>query len=66
MLVEALTNNRNRMGATSSAPHGASLGEPASVAWDFDLSCSCDAEGHHEDDLTSPSRLAPTESTLPA
>jgi YebC/PmpR family DNA-binding regulatory protein len=56
ILVEALTDNRNRTGADVRHlfdKHGASLGEPGSVAWLFDKRgvVTVDAERYSEDDL---------------
>ncbi len=56
VLVEALTDNRNRTGSEVRhffGRHGGSLGEPGSVAWNFDKKgiVLVDAERHHEDDL---------------
>ncbi len=56
VLVEALSDNRNRTGSEVRhlfSHHGGSLGEPGSVAWNFDKKgvVLVDAERHHEDDL---------------
>ena len=56
VLVEALTDNRNRTGSEVRhlfGRHGGSLGEPGSVAWNFDKKgvVLVDAERHSEDDL---------------
>jgi YebC/PmpR family DNA-binding regulatory protein len=56
VLVEALTDNRNRTGAEVRhlfGRHGGSLGEPNSVAWNFDKKgvVLVDAEHHDEDEL---------------
>jgi YebC/PmpR family DNA-binding regulatory protein len=56
ILVEALTDNRNRTGAEVRhvfSRHGGSLGEPGSVAWVFEKKGSLvvDAERYSEDDL---------------
>jgi YebC/PmpR family DNA-binding regulatory protein len=56
VLVEALTDNRNRTGSEVRhvfARHGGSLGEPGSVAWNFDKKgvLVVDSERHDEDDL---------------
>jgi YebC/PmpR family DNA-binding regulatory protein len=56
VLVEALTDNRNRTGAEMRHTfdrHGGSLGEPGSVAWQFEKKgiVMVDAERHSEDDL---------------
>jgi YebC/PmpR family DNA-binding regulatory protein len=56
VLVEALTDNRNRTGADvrhSFSKHGGSLGEPGSVAYLFDKqgTIAVDAERYSEDDL---------------
>ena len=56
ILVEALTDNRNRTGADvrhAFARHGGSLGEPGSVAWNFQKKgvVVVDAERYSEDDL---------------
>ncbi len=56
VLVEALTDNRNRTGAEVRhlfGRHGGSLGEPGSVAWNFDKKgvVLVDAERHDEDEL---------------
>ncbi len=56
VLVEALTDNRNRTGSEVRhffGRHGGSLGEPGSVAWNFDKKgvVLVDAERHHEDHL---------------
>jgi len=56
MLVEALTDNRNRTGSEVRhlfSHHAGGLGEPGSVAWNFDKKgvVLVDAERHHEDDL---------------
>ncbi len=56
VLVEALTDNRNRTGSEVRhlfSHRGGSLGEPGSVAWNFDKKgvVLVDAERHHEDDL---------------
>jgi YebC/PmpR family DNA-binding regulatory protein len=56
IMVEALTDNRNRTGADVRHlfdKHGGSLGEPGSVAWIFDKRgvVTVDAERYSEDDL---------------
>jgi YebC/PmpR family DNA-binding regulatory protein len=56
MLIEAMTENRNRTGADVRhvlAKHGGSLGEPGSVAYLFDKRglILVDAERYGEDDL---------------
>jgi YebC/PmpR family DNA-binding regulatory protein len=56
ILVEALTDNRNRTGADirhALDKHGGSLGEPGSVAWIFDKRgvILVDADRYGEDDL---------------
>src|SRR4029077_14799786 len=56
MLVEALTDNRNRTGADvrhAFTKHGGSLGEPGSVAYLFDKKGTIviDATRYSEDDL---------------
>jgi YebC/PmpR family DNA-binding regulatory protein len=56
VLVEALTDNRNRTGADmrhTFDKHGGSLGEPGSVAWVFEKRgvILVDAERYDEDDL---------------
>ena len=56
MLVEALTDNRNRTGSEvrhAFAKHGGSLGEPGSVAYLFDKKgvVVVDGEKYSEDDL---------------
>ena len=56
ILVEALTDNRNRTGSEvrhAFAKHGGSLGEPGSVAYLFDKKgvCLVDGERYSEDDL---------------
>lgn len=56
VLVEALTDNRNRTGADvrhAFSKNGGSLGEPGSVAYLFDKKgvIVIDAEGYSEDDL---------------
>jgi YebC/PmpR family DNA-binding regulatory protein len=56
VLVEALTDNRNRAGAEirlAFTKHGGSLGEPGSVAWIFEKKGAVvvDAERYGEDDL---------------
>ncbi len=56
LLVEAVTDNRNRTGADvrhAFSKHGGSLGEPGSVAYLFDKRgvIAVDAERHTEDDL---------------
>jgi YebC/PmpR family DNA-binding regulatory protein len=56
VLVEALTDNRNRTGAEVRhlfSRHGGSLGEPGSVAWNFDKKgvVLVDAGRHDEDEL---------------
>ena len=56
ILVDALTDNRNRTGADVRHlfdKHGGSLGEPGSVAWVFDKRgvVLVDADRHSEDDL---------------
>jgi YebC/PmpR family DNA-binding regulatory protein len=58
MLIEAMTENRNRTGADvrhALAKHGGSLGEPGSVAYLFDKRglIIVDAERYGEDDLMS-------------
>src|SRR5215213_4674267 len=55
-LVEALTDNRNRTGSEVRhifSKHGGSLGEPGSVAWQFEKKgvVLVDAERYAEDDL---------------
>jgi YebC/PmpR family DNA-binding regulatory protein len=55
-LVEALTDNRNRTGSEvrhTFSKHGGSLGEPGSVAWQFDKKGTVvvDADRYSEDDL---------------
>ncbi len=55
-LVEALTDNRNRTGSEVRhifSKHGGSLGEPGSVAWQFEKKgiVLVDAERYSEDDL---------------
>jgi YebC/PmpR family DNA-binding regulatory protein len=55
-LVEALTDNRNRTGSEVRhifSKHGGSLGEPGSVAWQFEKKGTVlvDAERYSEDDL---------------
>src|SRR5919112_6523931 len=55
-LVEALTDNRNRTGSEvrhTFSKHGGSLGEPGSVAWQFEKKGTVvvDAERYSEDDL---------------
>jgi YebC/PmpR family DNA-binding regulatory protein len=56
LLIEAVTDNRNRTGADvrhALSKHGGSLGEPGSVAYNFDK-CGVvviDAERYSEDDL---------------
>ena len=56
VLVEALTDNRNRTGSEmrhTFTKHGGSLGEPGSVAWQFEKKGTLvvDAERYSEDDL---------------
>jgi YebC/PmpR family DNA-binding regulatory protein len=56
VMVEALTDNRNRASAEirhAFSSHGGSLGEPGSVAWIFERkgSVTVDAERYGEDDL---------------
>jgi YebC/PmpR family DNA-binding regulatory protein len=56
VLVEALTDNRNRTGSEVRhifSRHGGSLGEPGSVAWNFEKKgvVLVDAERNGEDDL---------------
>jgi YebC/PmpR family DNA-binding regulatory protein len=56
LLVEAMTDNRNRTGSEvrhAFAKHGGSLGEPGSVAYLFDKKgvVVVDAAGYSEDDL---------------
>jgi YebC/PmpR family DNA-binding regulatory protein len=56
VLVEALTDNRNRTGSEVRhlfSHHAGGLGEPGSVAWNFDKKgvALVDAGRHHEDDL---------------
>jgi YebC/PmpR family DNA-binding regulatory protein len=56
ILVEALTDNRNRTGSDvrhAFTRHGGSLGEPGSVAWVFEKKglIVVDAERYSEDDL---------------
>jgi YebC/PmpR family DNA-binding regulatory protein len=56
LLVEAVTDNRNRTGADvrhAFSKHGGSLGEPGSVAYLFDKRgvIAVDAERHSEEDL---------------
>ena len=56
VLVEALTDNRNRTGSEVRhlfSHHAGGLGEPGSVAWNFDKKgvVLVDAERHSEDDL---------------
>jgi YebC/PmpR family DNA-binding regulatory protein len=56
IMVEALTDNRNRTGADVRHlfdKHGGSLGEPGSVAWTFERRgvVTVDAERYSEDDL---------------
>ncbi|MGV1047984.1 MAG: YebC/PmpR family DNA-binding transcriptional regulator [Solirubrobacterales bacterium] len=56
ILVEALTDNRNRASAEirfAFTSHGGSLGEPGSVAWIFEKkgAIAVDAERYGEDDL---------------
>jgi YebC/PmpR family DNA-binding regulatory protein len=56
LLVEAMTDNRNRTGSEvrhAFAKHGGSLGEPGSVAYLFDKKgvVVVDATGYSEDDL---------------
>ena len=56
MLVDALTDNRNRTGADirhAFTKHGGSLGEPGSVAWVFEKrgAVVVDADAHQEEDL---------------
>jgi YebC/PmpR family DNA-binding regulatory protein len=55
-LVETLTDNRNRTGSEvrhTFSKHGGSLGEPGSVAWQFDKKGTVvvDADRYSEDDL---------------
>ena len=56
ILVEALTDNRNRTGSEvrhAFSKHGGSLGEPGSVAWNFEKKgvVVVDADRYGEDDL---------------
>jgi YebC/PmpR family DNA-binding regulatory protein len=56
LLVEAVTDNRNRTGADvrhAFSKHGGSLGEPGSVAYLFDKrgAIAVSADNHSEDDL---------------
>ena len=56
VLVEALTDNRNRTSAelrNAFDKHGGSLGEPGSVAWQFERKgvITVDGERYSEDDL---------------
>lgn len=56
IMVETLTDNRNRTGAdvrNTFSRHGGSLGEPGSVAWVFEKKgvIAVDAERYSEDDL---------------
>src|SRR5438270_10859177 len=56
LLIEALTDNRNRTGADirhAFSKHGGSLGEPGSVSYLFDKRgvIVVDASRYHEDDL---------------
>jgi YebC/PmpR family DNA-binding regulatory protein len=56
VMVEALTDNRNRASAEirhAFSSHGGSLGEPGSVAWIFERkgAVTVDAERYDEDDL---------------
>jgi YebC/PmpR family DNA-binding regulatory protein len=56
LLIEATTDNRNRTGADvrhALSKHGGSLGEPGSVAYNFDKKGTIvvDAERYSEDDL---------------
>lgn len=56
LLIEALTDNRNRTGAEVRhilAKHGGNLGEPGSVAYLFDKVAvvAVEADGHAEEDL---------------
>ncbi len=56
VMVEALTDNRNRASAEirhAFSSHGGSLGEPGSVAWIFEKkgAVAVDAERYGEDDL---------------
>ena len=56
VLVEALTDNRNRTGSEvrhAFSKHGGSLGEPGSVAWNFEKKgvIVVDADRYTEDDL---------------
>src|SRR3982750_1885879 len=56
LLVEALTDNRNRTGSEvrhTFSKHGGNLGEPGSVAWQFDKKGTVvvDADRYSEDDL---------------
>jgi YebC/PmpR family DNA-binding regulatory protein len=56
VLVEALTDNRNRASAEirhAFSSHGGSLGEPGSVAWIFEKkgAVAVDAQRYDEDDL---------------
>jgi YebC/PmpR family DNA-binding regulatory protein len=58
ILVEALTDNRNRTSAEVRhlfSRHGGSLGEPGSVAWTFEKKgvVVVDAQRHSEDDLVA-------------
>ena len=56
ILVDALTDNRNRTGSEvrhAFSSHGGSLGEPGSVAWNFEKKgvAVVDADQYSEDDL---------------
>ncbi len=56
MLVEALTDNRNRTSAevrNAFDKHGGSLGEPGSVAWQFEKKGAITVDGsrYSEDDV---------------
>jgi YebC/PmpR family DNA-binding regulatory protein len=58
VLVEALTDNRNRTGSeirNAFTKHGGSLGEPGSVAWTFEKKGEIVVDGsrYSEDDLLS-------------
>src|SRR5437764_9235204 len=66
VLVEAVTDNRNRTGAEmrhAFSKHGGNLGEPGSVAYLFDKRglIIVDAERYSEDDLLPASEAGPTE-----
>ena len=53
ILVEALTDNRNRTGAEVRhlfTKHGGSLGEPGSVAWTFEKKGELVADGRYQED----------------